>query len=382
MSNTEDFDDHDHFSSEGEGDKKFESLLSNPSYFSSGLKRVLLKNMVKALPDKAQKRVKALKNLQLKYLKEECTFFEEVYQLERKYQFKYQEIADKRKAIITGEYEPTEGEAEFKSDEEDEEDEDTAMMQERLKSMKSLPQYDENVSGIPDFWITIFRNTELLNDMIQPHDEPLLKQLADIKIKYDEDLSYTLEFYFNANDYFTDSVLTKKYFLRCKIDGDSPFEFEGPEIYKCIGCNINWKPGKNITVKTIKKKQKHKSRGAVRTVSKQIPNDSFFNFFNPPEVPEDESKLDEESQNILATDFEIGHFLRARIIPRAVLFYTGDLIDDDESDDDLEEEEIEEESEEEEETPEPAQKGAKKIKGPKGAGKGGAEGNPAECQQQ
>jgi nucleosome assembly protein 1-like 1 len=167
--------------------------------------------------------------------------------------------------------------------------------------------------------------------MIQPHDEPLLKQLTDIKIIYDEDLSYTLEFHFLSNDYFTDSVLTKKYFLRCKIDGEDPFAFEGPEIYKCLGCNINWKPGKNITVKTIKKKQKHKARGAVRTISKQVPNDSFFNFFNPPEVPEDESKLDEESQNILATDFEIGHFLRARIIPRAVLFYTGDLVDDDES---------------------------------------------------
>lgn len=186
--------------------------------------------------------------------------------------------------------------------------------------------------------------------MIQPHDEPILKQLTDIKIKYDEDLSYTLEFFFEANDYFTDSVsskrpgvcrclinflslqvLTKKYFLRCKIDGEEPFEFEGPEIYKCSGCNINWKPGKNITVKTIKKKQKHKARGAVRTVSKQVPNDSFFNFFNPPDVPEEEEKLDEESQNILATDFEIGHFLRARIIPRAVLFYTGDLVDDDES---------------------------------------------------
>lgn len=221
--------------------------------------------------------------------------------------------------------------------------------------------------------------------MIQPHDEPLLKQLSDIKIKYDEDLSYTLEFYFAPNDYFTDSVLSKKYFLRCKIDGEEPFTFEGPEIYKCTGCNINWKPGKNITVKTIKKKQKHKARGAVRTVSKQVPNDSFFNFFNPPDVPEDESKLDEESQNILATDFEIGHFLRARIIPRAVLFYTGDLVDDDESDDDLEEEEVEEESEEEEETPEPAHKGAKKIKGPggqKGGKAGGAEGNPADCQQQ
>lgn len=34
-------------------------------------------------------------------------------------------------------------------------------------------------------------------------------------------------------------------------------------------------------MKTIKKKQKHKGRGTVRTVTKQVPNDSFFNFFNP-----------------------------------------------------------------------------------------------------
>jgi len=385
MSNTEDhFDENEHDSSDNEESRKaYADMLSNPSYLSSAMKRMLLKNMVKNLPAVAQKRIKAMKNLQLEFLKHECAFFEEVYQLERKYQEKYQTIADKRKDIIAGEYEPNESESQFKSDEEDEEDEDHALLQERLKTMKSLPQYDENVKGIPDFWLTIFRNTELLSDMVQPHDEPLLKQLTDIKIKYDENLSYTLEFSFAPNDFFTDAVLTKKYFLRCKIDGDEPFAFEGPEIYKCSGCNIAWKPGKNITVKTIKKKQKHKARGAVRTVSKQVPNDSFFNFFNPPDVPEDESKLDEESQNILATDFEIGHFLRARIIPRAVLFYTGDLVDDDESDDDLEEEEIEEESEEEEETPEPAHKGAKKIKGPGGkGGKPSAEGNPAECQQQ
>lgn len=36
-----------------------------------------------------------------------------------------------------------------------------------------------------------------------------------------------------------------------------------------------------MTVKTIKKKQKHKGRGTVRTITKQVPNDSFFNFFSP-----------------------------------------------------------------------------------------------------
>lgn len=102
--------------------------------------------MVKNLPEAAQKRVKALKNLQLEFLQHECTFFEEVYQLERKYQEKYQSIADKRKSIIAGEYEPSAAEAEFKSDEE-ESDEEEALMQEKLKSMKSLPQYDANVKG-------------------------------------------------------------------------------------------------------------------------------------------------------------------------------------------------------------------------------------------
>lgn len=110
------------------------------------LQRMLLKNMVKNLPEGAQKRVKALKNLQLEFLRHECAFFEEVYQLERKYQEKYQTIAEKRKSIIGGDYEPTEAESNFKSDDE-ESDEEEAMMQEKLKNLKSLPQYDANVKG-------------------------------------------------------------------------------------------------------------------------------------------------------------------------------------------------------------------------------------------
>ena len=50
-----------------------------------------------------------------------------------------------------------------------------------------------------------------------------------------------------------------------------------------FSCQIDWKKGKNVTLKTIKKKQKHKGRGTVRTVTKTVSNDSFFNFFSPPE---------------------------------------------------------------------------------------------------
>lgn len=41
---------------------------------------------------------------------------------------------------------------------------------------------------------------------------------------------------------------------------------------------------------------------------------------------------DEESEAILTADFEIGHFIRERIVPRAVLYFTGEAIEDDDDD--------------------------------------------------
>lgn len=120
--------------------------------------------------------------------------------------------------------------------------------------------------------------------------------------------SFTLEFHFEPNEYFTNSVLTKVYKMKSEPDAEDPFSFEGPEIIDCEGwallkqyllalsadfhtfslfissfgrCEIDWHKGKDVTVKTIKKKQKHKGRGTARVITKQVPNDSFFNFFNP-----------------------------------------------------------------------------------------------------
>lgn len=41
---------------------------------------------------------------------------------------------------------------------------------------------------------------------------------------------------------------------------------------------------------------------------------------------------DDDAEAILATDFEIGHFLRERIVPRSVLYFTGEAIEDDDDD--------------------------------------------------
>merc|ERR1712121_215139 len=158
-------------------------------------------------------------------------------------------------------------------------------------------------------------------------------------------MGFILEFHFSPNDYFTNKVLTKEYEMKCEPMEDDPFSFEGPEIYKCKGCTIDWKKGKNLTVKQVKKKQKHKNKGSVRTITKQVKADSFFNFFDPPIVPDDpNAEVDEDTQALLTVDFEIGHYIRERIVPRAVLFFTGEALEDES---DFEEEEDDSEDDEE-----------------------------------
>lgn len=41
---------------------------------------------------------------------------------------------------------------------------------------------DKNVKGIPEFWLTIFKNVGMLAEMVQEHDEPILKHLYDVKV--------------------------------------------------------------------------------------------------------------------------------------------------------------------------------------------------------
>uniref|UniRef100_A0A8C4RJQ3 Nucleosome assembly protein 1-like 1 n=1 Tax=Erpetoichthys calabaricus TaxID=27687 RepID=A0A8C4RJQ3_ERPCA len=296
---------------------------------------------MESLPKVVKRRVNALKNLQVKCAKIEAKFYEEVHELERKYAALYQPLFDKRSDIINAVYEPNDEECEWKPDEEEE----LTEMKEKAKiEDEKKDDEKEDPKGIPEFWLTVFKNVDLLSDMLQDHDEPILKHLKDIKVKFSDPgqaMSFTLEFYFGSNEYFTNEVLTKTYKMRSEPDESDPFSFDGPEIMGCTGCQIDWKKGKNVTLKTIKKKQKHKGRGTVRTVTKTVPNDSFFNFFSPPEVPES-GVLDEDSEELLAADFEIGHFLRERIVPHAVLYFTGEAIEDD--DDDEGEEEADEEN--------------------------------------
>ncbi|XP_026793393.2 nucleosome assembly protein 1-like 4b isoform X1 [Pangasianodon hypophthalmus] len=332
-------------------------------------------SVMDSLPLSVRRRVNALKNLQVKSAHIEAKFYEEVHELERKYAALYQPLFDKRKSIVTGAVEPTDEECEWQSDHEDEELADELQKKASIEEKKAEEEgsAEENPKGIPEFWLTIFRSVDMLSDMLQEADEPILKHLQDIKVIFsgpNEPMSFTLEFHFEPNSYFKNTVLTKVYKMKSEPDAEDPFSFEGPEIIDCEGCEIEWYKGKDVTVKTIKKKQKHKGRGIVRTVTKQVPTDSFFNFFNPIKVSPD-SELDEDSEITLATDFEIGHFFRERIVPRAVLYFTGEALEDDES---FEEEELDEgeEEDQEDDMEEDEDEGDTKS----------GEAQPAECKQQ
>uniref|UniRef100_A0A1B6LNY8 Nucleosome assembly protein 1-like 4 n=1 Tax=Graphocephala atropunctata TaxID=36148 RepID=A0A1B6LNY8_9HEMI len=343
--------------------------------------------MLQSLPAPVKRRIKALKKLQLEATHTEAKFYEEVHELECKYHLLYTPLYEKRSTIIQGLYEPNDEESDFPSDDEKEEELSneikTKVKIEDVTETKEPVTEEEknkaNANGIPDFWLTIFKNVGILSEMVQEHDEPILKHLIDVKVIFlkANPMGFVLEFHFSPNEYFSNSVLTKVYEMKCVPEDSDPFSFEGPEIYKCKGCTIDWKKNKNVTVKTIKKKQKHKSRGSVRTITKTIQNDSFFNFFNPPVMPEDpDADVDEDTQSLLTSDFEIGHYIRERIVPRAVLYFTGEALDDEE---DFEEEEDGEDDDEdddgEDEDPDfdPNDPRIPKTK---------KNGTPAECKQQ
>ncbi|KAJ7373552.1 Nucleosome assembly protein 1-like 1 [Desmophyllum pertusum] len=364
----------DQMGSSPPNDTAAQLMLQNPQLLAAlqgGLGRIVgqQSGYIQSLPKPVKRRIKALKNIQVECCKVEGLFYERVHALECEFAEKFKPLFEKRQKIVNGHVEPTDEECQWESDDEEEENEDkeekgeedvtqlSGEVKEKVKiddeEKLETSELTDDVKGIPEFWLTALKNVDMLADMIQEHDEPILKHLLDIRViftgpdsnvdttQYPQPtpMGFVLEFHFSPNPFFTNSVLTKSYKMKCEPDEDDPFSFEGPEIISTSGCHIEWKKGKNVTQKVVKKKQKKKGsggRGQTRFVSKTIKNDSFFNFFAPPEVPEDEADMDEETEALLSADFEIGHFFRERVIPKAVLYFTGEAL----------EEEFEEEEEE------------------------------------
>lgn len=131
---------------------------------------------------------------------------------------------------------------------------------------------------------------EVLGTEITQKDTQCLKHLQSVKYRTESNEEkgegqWHFEFHFSENEYFTNTVLTKTVIY--DIDENRPIG--------SVGCEIQWKEGKNLTKKTVQKKQKNKKSGQQRTISKEVADESFFNFFLTIEIDEDKfENMDDE----------------------------------------------------------------------------------------
>ena len=58
--------------------------------------------------------------------------------------------------------------------------------------------------------------------------------------------------------------------------------------------HIDWKEGKNLSVRIEIKKQRHTATNKTRTVKKTVPAETFFHFFKALEIPENHEDVDDE----------------------------------------------------------------------------------------
>ncbi|XP_076881846.1 nucleosome assembly protein 1;2-like isoform X2 [Bidens hawaiensis] len=320
-------------------------------------------DVLESLSPAVRKRVEVLREIQSEHDEFEAKFFEERAALEAKYQKLYAPLYAKRYDIVNGVVEVDGVNDEAAMDVSDD----------KAKEEK----------GVPNFWLNAMKTNEILAEEISERDEEALKYLKDIKwCRIDDPKGFKLEFFFDTNPFFKNSVLTKVYHM---IDDDEPI------LEKAIGTEIEWLPGKCLTQKILKKKPKKGSKNA-KPITKTENCDSFFNFFNPPQVPEDEDEIDEEMaeelQNQMEQDYDIGSTIRDKIIPHAVSWFTGEAVQDDdfegiEDDDDEDDDEIDEDDDEDDDEDEEEPKGKSEKKKGGIVHAGGEQGErPPECKQQ
>lgn len=330
--------------------------------------------------------VKELKAIDDKYLAIEREYEKEVQELQKKYTAKQQPLLDQRREILA-----------------------------KADSNQAEKTGTPALSG---FWLQAMKHLPALEDQIEEWDEPVLEYLSDVQKSFldegDLQKGFKLTFHFVENPYFTNDVLWKEYYTK----ESNPYTGE-VDTEEIKACSIDWKPGKNVTVETIKKKVKGggAKKAKAKGKEKEEARDSFFrHFFRnlkpgmeiPDDINLDEAREmcgedDEEDDEqmlgfIMENDYEIGCSVRDHLVPYAVRWYTGEACPDEDYDEDEEEEDDEDDEEEDddddddddEEEEEDHRKGKKGAPPPKKRGSGdkkavapGADGKKAEeCKQQ
>ncbi|KAM0748434.1 NAP-domain-containing protein [Meredithblackwellia eburnea MCA 4105] len=380
-----------------QGAQGIAGLASNPAFASLVQGRLTSlvgrsSGYVEGLPAPIRRRITGLKGVQAAHTAIEAEFQKDIFELEKKYAEKYRPLYERRRALVEGKDEPTgdeieKGEKEEEDEEEDDYDSEDDDDEPKEKKKAPAPTAEETAAapkGIPEFWLTALKNHLGLSDLITEKDEEALKFLVDIRLEYpSERPGFTLVFEFaeGAKAFFKNVKLEKTYYYQDEVGYEGDFVYDRAE-----GTKIDWVEGKDLTVRIETKKQRNKNTNQTRIVKKAIPTESFFSFFSPPVPPSEDDEDEEIEDDIderLELDYQIGEDLKERVIPRAVDFFTGKALryeqenGDFESDDEFDEEDDEDDEDDDEEVG-----GKRKAPVPPTGNTPASHQDPQECKQQ
>ncbi|CCD23562.1 histone chaperone NAP1 NDAI_0B05290 [Naumovozyma dairenensis CBS 421] len=331
---------------------------------------------VENLPMVVKERMFALKKLQNDLFQMEKDFQIEMFELENKYLNKYKPLFERRSNIISGVEQPSKEEISKGKEMILEENEDFVNEEEEEEGEEK--KENQNIKGIPSFWLTALENLPNVSDKITERDAAVLEYLLDISMEYltEGKPGFKLIFKFSKeNPFFTDKELVKTYYYQNELGYSGDFIYDHAE-----GQEINWKDSEsNVTVNVETRKQRNKVTKQVRTIEKLTPTESFFNFFDPPKMPEhdhaegeecnhdhdhgnDEYDADDDEldnlEDRLGLDYLIGEQLKDKLIPRAIDWFTGAALEfeyaeeeeeEEEEDDDEDDDDDDEDADEDEE---------------------------------
>lgn len=168
-------------------------------------------------------------------------------------------------------------------------DEEKAEAEEEKEHVPTNVDHLKDVCGIPDYWKVAVSNNMLIQQAVHKQDKEALTFIKDVKSeKTDDPKTITIKMFFSENEFFSNDVLT--YTVKVKENGEEPAEV--------IGCGIDWKDGKDLSKKKIKKKQKHKKTNETRTIVKTVPTESFFNIFESKVAPTDAPDMEDEDSDM------------------------------------------------------------------------------------
>lgn len=143
------------------------------------------------MPAAVTRRVIGLKKLQDTADALEEEYKKERLQLEAKYRGLRQPLYEQRQRIVAGEVEP----------------ELTPEELAQVEDTEATPEGMGEIRGIPGFWTQCLTNSMVIGDIITDDDIAALNFLTDIQCSYNDDMSsFTLNFLFRENPFFSDSV--------------------------------------------------------------------------------------------------------------------------------------------------------------------------------